>query len=96
MKNYYVYIMASKKGGVLYIGVTDNLIRRVFEHREALVEGFTKAYFVKRLVYFESTTDINSAIMREKQIKRWKRQWKVELIEKDNQDWDDLYSKILS
>ena len=96
MKNYYVYIMASKKDGVLYVGVTDNLIRRVFEHKEALAEGFTKAYFVKRLVYFESTVDIGSAITREKQIKRWKREWKIELIEKDNQNWDDLYSKILS
>ncbi len=94
MKTYYVYIMASKKDGVVYIGVTDNLIRRVFEHKEGLTEGFSRKYFVKKLVYFETTNDVNSAIDREKQIKRWKRSWKIELIEKENPQWLDLYDKI--
>jgi putative endonuclease len=94
MKNYYIYILASKKDGVIYTGVTDNLIRRVFEHKEGSVEGFSKKYFVKKLVYFETTSDINSAINREKQIKRWKREWRVELIEEDNPNWLDLYDNI--
>lgn len=92
---YYVYIMASKKDGVLYIGVTHDLIRRAYEHKESLVEGFTKKYFTKKLVYFETTSDIKSAITREKQIKRWKREWKIELIEKENSDWEDLYYTII-
>jgi putative endonuclease len=84
MKHYYVYIMASKMNGVLYIGVTDNLIRRVFEHKNGLAEGFTKKYFIHRLVYFEETNDVKNAILREKQMKRWKRKWKVQLIENQN------------
>ncbi|RJO61575.1 GIY-YIG nuclease family protein [candidate division WS5 bacterium] len=83
--------MASKKNGILYIGVTDNLIRRVFEHREGSKDGFTKKYWVKKLVYFEETPNIESAIKREKQIKRWKRDWKIELIEGANPEWKDLY-----
>lgn len=94
MKKYYVYILASKKQGVLYVGVTNNLIQRVYKHKEGLTEGFTKKYFVKRLVYFEETIDVNSAINREKQIKRWKRIWKIELIEKDNPNWKDLFDNI--
>lgn len=86
--------MASKKDGVLYIGVTDNLIRRVYEHKKGIIDGFTKKYFVHKLVYFEQTPDIISAINKEKQAKKWKRDWKVELIEKDNPEWEDLYSKI--
>ena len=82
MKQPAVYIMASKKLGVLYIGVTSDLKRRVYEHKNDLVDGFTKKYLVHRLVYFESTSDINAAIAREKQLKAWKRQWKIELIEK--------------
>ena len=74
MSSYYVYILASKKDGVLYVGVTDNLIRRIFEHRQRSHDGFTKKYFVQKLVYFEETTDILSAIAREKQLKRWKRE----------------------
>ncbi|MCL4386917.1 MAG: GIY-YIG nuclease family protein [Patescibacteria group bacterium] len=87
--------MASKKDGILYIGVTDNLIRRVFEHKEGLIQGFTKKYWAKKLVYFEETSDIKSAISREKRIKKWKRDWKKELIEKDNPNWDDLYSSLI-
>ncbi len=94
MKNYYIYIMASKKDGVFYIGVTGDLLKRVWQHREGFVEGFTKKYYVKKLVYYEITSDIKSAIQREKQIKRWKREWKIELIEKSNPDWRDLYDSI--
>jgi putative endonuclease len=95
MNNYYVYILASKKNGVLYTGVTNNLIKRVFEHKEDLIEGFTKKYFVHKLVYFESTNSIESAIIREKQIKDWHRQWKIDLIKEKNPDWKDLYKEIL-
>ena len=95
MKQYYVYILASKKDGVLYIGVTNNLIKRVWEHKENLVEGFTKKYFVHRLVYFETTESIESVISREKQLKKWHRQWKINLIEKDNPNWEDLYRGLL-
>jgi putative endonuclease len=91
---YFVYILASKKDGVLYIGVTNDLIRRVFEHKNSFSKGFTNKYFVHRLVYFEETTDIHSAISREKQLKKWNRQWKIELIEKDNPNWEDLYLKL--
>ncbi len=88
---YYVYILASKKHGTLYIGVTNDLIKRVFEHKNNLVEGFTKKYGVHQLVYFEQTGDINSAITREKQLKKWRRQWKIELIEEKNPEWKDLF-----
>ena len=86
--------MASQKNGTLYIGVSGTLKRRVYEHRNDLVEGFTKKYQVHRLVYFESTSDVNVAILREKQMKAWKRQWKIELIEKENPDWKDLYNDL--
>lgn len=91
MKSYYVYIMASKKNGTLYVGVTANIMKRIFEHKEGVMDGFTKKYHIKKLVYFEETSSIQSAILREKQLKKWKREWKIELIEKDNPDWDDLY-----
>lgn len=93
-KQYYVYILASKKNGTLYTGVTNNLLKRVFEHKHNLVEGFTKKYNVHRLVYYETTEDINTAIHREKCIKRWKRAWKIELIEKNNPEWKDLYDEL--
>lgn len=96
MKEYYVYIMASTKDGVIYIGVTGNLKQRVHQHREGLVEGFSKRYKTKRLVYFESASDIQSCIEREKQLKNWKRLWKKELIEKSNPQWEDLWHKIVS
>ena len=82
MKQYFVYILASKKNGTLYIGVTNDLIRRVYEHKEGIIEGFTKKYNIKNLVYYEIHTDINEAIKREKALKKWKRDWKIELIEK--------------
>jgi putative endonuclease len=87
--------MASKKDGVLYIGVTSDLIKRTYEHRNSLIEeGFTDKYFVKKLVYFEVHSDINEAILREKRMKKWNRQWKINLIEKENPNWEDLYEKI--
>ncbi len=95
MNSYYIYMLASKPNGVLYIGVTNDLLRRVWEHREGLVDGFTKTYRVKRLVYWEQTTDINSAIEREKRLKAWKRDWKIELIEKHNPEWKDLYFETI-
>ena len=81
-------------GGTLYIGVTNNLIRRVYEHKNGLVEGFTKKYAVKTLVYFEVYSDIEAAITREKQIEKWNRAWKIKLIEERNPNWDDLYNSI--
>jgi len=97
MQQYYVYILASKKLGKLYVGVTSDLIRRIFEHREGLFENsFTKKYFIKKLVYYEIHSSIEEAILREKRIKTWKRDWKIELIEKFNPAWNDLYNDILS
>jgi putative endonuclease len=93
---YWVYILASKIGGTLYIGVTNNLIRRVYEHRNEAVIGFTKDYNVHNLVYFEPHTDIEAAIRREKRLKKWNRSWKIRLIETENPNWDDLYPKISS
>ncbi len=91
---YYVYIMASKRNGTRYVGVTDNLVRRVYEHREGQADGFTKKYGVKALVYFEPHDDIGRAIQREKNIKRWRRAWKIDLIKKANPSWRDLYDTI--
>ena len=87
--------MASKKNGTLYIGVTNNLVRRVYEHKEGLIEGFTKKYNVKNLVYYEVYNDMYEAIKREKAMKKWLRKWKIELIEKTNPDWKDLYEEII-
>ena len=92
---YYVYILASKRNGTLYIGVTSNLIKRIYEHKNNLIEGFTKKYNIHNLVYYEITEDVNSAIAREKQLKRWKRNWKIELIEKNNPEWKDLYFELI-
>ncbi len=89
-----VYILASRIGGTLYIGVTNDLVRRVYEHRSKLVGGFTREYDVSRLVYFESFADVENAILREKRLKKWKRRWKVQLIEERNPNWDDLYPTI--
>jgi putative endonuclease len=94
MKTYYVYIMASQRNGTLYLGVTNDLIRRVYEHKHNLVGGFTKKYNVHQLVYYEETFDVVSAIQREKQLKKWNRKWKLELIEKVNLEWKDLYKDI--
>ena len=95
-KTYYVYILASKKNGTLYIGVTGDLASRVSQHREGIFEGFTKKYDVKMLVHFETFADIWFAIHREKRLKKWKRRWKMELIEKTNPDWRDLYPGCMS
>ncbi len=92
---YYAYILASKRNGTLYVGVTNDLVRRVYEHKHDLVEGFTRKYQVHDLVYFEQTEEVVSAITREKQIKKWNRAWKIELIEKANKDWRDLYETIV-
>jgi len=89
-KTYYVYILASKRNGTLYAGVTDNLQRRIYEHKNNLVKGFTQKYNIHNLVYYEQTNDINVAIEREKQIKSWSRNKKLVLIEKDNPAWYDL------
>lgn len=90
MRSYYVYILASKRKGTLYIGVTNDLERRVYEHKNNLVEGFTKRYGVHMLVYFEETNNILEAIQREKRLKKWNRAWKIELIESMNPKWKDL------
>ena len=87
---YYLYILTNKKNGTLYVGVTNNLERRMFEHKHKLVEGFTKKYRLDRLIYFEVFQYVNDAIKREKNIKKWKRQWKINLIEEENPDWEDL------
>ena len=94
-KQYYVYILASKRSGMLYVGVTSDLKRRVFTHKNDLKDGFTNKYHIHNLVYFEVMEDIKSAILREKQIKKWNRAWKNTLIEKANPEWLDLYSKLM-
>jgi putative endonuclease len=90
LKQYFVYILASKKNGVLYIGVTNDLEKRVLEHKHKLNKGFAAKYNVDKLVYFEQFSIIEEAIQREKQLKKWNRDWKIELIEKENPDWSDL------
>ncbi|MFC1609248.1 GIY-YIG nuclease family protein [Patescibacteria group bacterium] len=94
MKIYCVYILANKKRGTLYVGVTSNLQKRIWEHKNKSVKGFTDKYDCKRLVYFEQTENVASALSREKQLKKWRRDWKVKLIEKDNLSWRDLYEKL--
>ena len=96
MNNYWVYIMASKRNGTLYIGVTSDPIKRVWEHKNDVVEGFTKKYKVHILAYYEIISDIKTALQREKQLKKWRRKWKLDLIEKLNPDWEDLYPHLLS
>ncbi len=91
----YVYILASKRNGTLYIGVTSDLLKRVYEHKKDLVKGFTKKYKVHDLVHYEIFGDIESAILREKQLKKWNRAWKVRLIEEDNPRWKDFYADLL-
>ena len=86
---YFVYILASKRNGTLYIGVTNNLERRVYEHKNNIVKGFTSKYSVHQLVYYEETNDIYAALRREKQLKKWNRKWKLALIERINPDWND-------
>ena len=93
-KEYFVYILASGKNGTLYIGVTNDLVRRIYEHKSGQIEGFTQTYGVHRLVYFNRTNDIRGALTFEKRLKKWNRKWKIELIEKENPNWDDLYEKL--
>ncbi len=95
MKNYYIYMMANKTNSTIYIGVTSDLIKRVWQHKNKLVDGFTKHYNLNKLVYYEETTDATSAIAREKQLKGWKREKKNRLIESINPNWKDLYDDIL-
>ena len=90
-----VYILASKRNGTLYVGVTSNLVKRVWEHKNDMAEGFTKRYAVHRLVWYELHENMESAISREKRIKGWKRKWKLQLIERDNSNWQDLYYQIV-
>ncbi len=90
-----VYMLASRRHGTLYIGVTSDLLKRVYEHRTGAMPGFTRKHAVKRLVYLESHDDIEAAITREKQLKEWRRDWKIELIERDNPTWDDLAITLL-
>ena len=96
MKRYYVYILFSKKNGTLYIGVTNNLIKRIYEHKNKFVEGFTEKYKIDKLGYFEQYSSIEEAIKREKQLKNWKRDWKIALIEQNNSNWEDLYYSLIS
>ena len=90
-----VYILASKRNGTLYLGVTSDLIKRVWEHKNNLVPGFTKRYGIHQLVWYELYESMTSAITREKQMKEWQRKWKLELIEKNNPNWHDLYDTII-
>jgi len=94
MGQYFVYILASKKNGTLYIGVTNNLLKRVDQHKNDIVEGFTRKYKVHNLVYFETFGRIQDAITREKRMKKWKRAWKIKLIEESNPNWEDLFEKL--
>ena len=94
MKCFYVYILCSKRNGTLYTGVTSDLIKRIYEHKNNLVEGFTNKYAVHRLVWYELHESVEAAVAREKQIKRWRRDWKIRLIEKSNPGWDDLYEGL--
>lgn len=93
-KHYYVYMLASERNGTLYVGVTSDVVKRAWEHREGIVEGFTKKYNVKRLVWFEIHEDVTAAIIREKQIKKWNRSWKINLIQTKNPYWKDLYDGL--
>ncbi|HSS71589.1 MAG TPA: GIY-YIG nuclease family protein [Casimicrobiaceae bacterium] len=93
-KTFYVYLLASGRNGTLYCGVTSDLIQRVWQHKEGFVDGFTKEYGIKALVWFEQHDTAESAITREKQIKKWNRAWKIELIETANPYWNDLYAEI--
>ena len=95
MKTYYLYVLASHRRGTLYIGVTNNLLRRVREHKEGKVPGFTQQYRVKKLVYFEESSDIRDVIAAEKRIKKWNRDWKINLIERTNPQWLDLSPGLL-
>jgi len=93
--SYWVYILASTSGGTLYVGVTNDLVRRVYEHRQGFANGFTRKYAIKRLIYFEAYDTALAAIQREKNLKHWPREWKIDLIVRDNPSWRDLYDDIV-
>jgi putative endonuclease len=95
MKQYFIYIVTNKQNGVLYTGITSNLIKRIYEHKEKIFDGFSKKYNCNKLVYFEIFDNVNIAIAREKQIKLYKRAKKIALIDKSNPDWKDLYSSVI-
>jgi putative endonuclease len=94
-KRFFVYMLASRPRGVLYVGVTSALASRAWQHREGMIDGFTKRYYVRRLVWFEEHADALSAIRREKQLKHWRRDWKIALVEQENPDWRDLYEDLV-
>ena len=94
MKDGYVYIMSNRRDDALYVGVTSDLSRRAFEHRQGVIDGFTKRYGLKRLVYYERYEDIRVALQREKNLKHWPRVWKLALVHELNPDWDDLYERL--
>ncbi len=96
MKQFYVYILSNKRNGTLYTGVTSDLLKRVYEHKNDLVDGFSKRYGIHDLVWYEMHETAESAISREKHIKKWNRKWKLELIDNSNPFWDDLYEKLTS
>jgi putative endonuclease len=95
MKQYYIYILTNQYNTVFYVGVTNNLTRRVYEHKNKLVKGFTSKYNINKLVYYEVFSDVRDAIYREKQIKSWNRKKKIEMIKKFNPEWKDLYEEII-
>ncbi len=94
MNEYYVYILASERNGTMYVGITNDIIKRVFQHRNDEVEGFTAKYKIHRLVWYETCPDVREAIAREKLLKKWNRKWKLALIEKSNPQWRDLYDEV--
>lgn len=93
-RKFYIYVVASKRNGTIYIGMTNNLKSRIVQHKESLIPGFTQRYKVNMLVYFKEYNDVRDAITRETQIKRWKREWKIQLIESINPDWKDLFHEL--
>ena len=95
MKGGWVYILTNRPNGTLYVGVTSNIARRAWEHREGVADGFTKQYGLKRLVYVEHHDDVRAALQREKNLKHWSRAWKVALILKENPEWQDLYDRLI-
>jgi putative endonuclease len=94
MAEFYIYILASRPGGAIYIGVTNDIVRRVYEHKSGVIDGFTRRYGVSRLVYFEQYDDVRAALQRERNIKHWPRAWKTRLIGRANPTWRDLYEEI--
>lgn len=94
MNAYYVYILASQRNGTLYTGITNDLSKRIWEHKQGVADGFTKQHNVKTLVHYETYNDVTEAIAQEKRLKRWHRKWKLELIERDNPQWKDLYDDL--